>query len=247
MMMIRTAGGPPPVHPLDFNDRKTPLFTRTTWIALGVVAASHVGLGVALYYQRFELAPAIATPPEGKPIDTFLVPPPKPPEAPPKPIPTKEPPAPNTKVNELPSPVTATEPLTIVTGDTIATGTVINTKDAVDPSPVVGAVTEPTPPQPPAVIRNPTWERQPSAAQMMRAYPTRAINAGISGSVGLNCLVERSGRVTDCDVTRETPGAYGFGRAAQDLSRYFQVNPRTVNGAAEGSRVNINLRFQAPD
>jgi protein TonB len=52
--------------------------------------------------------------------------------------------------------------------------------------------------------------------------------------------------VTDCNVLRETPGGYGFGRAAQGLSRHFRVNPRTVNGAAEGSRVNINLRFTPP-
>ena len=48
------------------------------------------------------------------------------------------------------------------------------------------------------------------------------------------------------NVSRETPGGYGFGRAAQGLSRHFRVNPRTVNGAAEGSRVNINLRFNLP-
>jgi protein TonB len=53
--------------------------------------------------------------------------------------------------------------------------------------------------------------------------------------------------VTDCNVQSETPGGYGFGRAAQGLSRHFRVNPRTVNGAAEGSRVNINLRFAPPE
>lgn len=245
MMMIRTAGGPPPVHPLDFNDRKTPLFTRTTWIALAVVGAAHVGLGAALYAQRFELAPAVEQPP-GKPIDTFLFTPPKP-ETPPEPVATKEPPAPSTKMNDLPSPVPAIEPIAIVSGDTLALAPVINTKAVVDPPPVSGTAMEPTPPQPPAVIRNPSWQRQPSAAQLMRAYPTRALTARVSGAVGLNCLVDRNGRVADCDVTQETPGGHGFGRAAQGLARYFQINPRTVNGAAEGSRVTINLRFQAPD
>ena len=81
---------------------------------------------------------------------------------------------------------------------------------------------------------------------MTRAYPARAINAGIAGSASLNCLVLPTGAVTDCNVARETPGGYGFGRAAQGLSRQFRVNPRTVNGAAQGSRVNINLRFNPP-
>ena len=81
----------------------------------------------------------------------------------------------------------------------------------------------------------------------MRAYPPRASAAGVAGSASLNCLVLPTGAVTDCNVSREAPGGYGFGRAAQDLSRHFRVNPRTVNGAAEGSRVNINLRFTAPE
>jgi protein TonB len=80
----------------------------------------------------------------------------------------------------------------------------------------------------------------------MRAYPERAIIAGVAGSASLNCLVLPTGAVTDCNVVNETPAGYGFGRAAQGLSRHFRVNPRTVNGAAEGSRVNINLRFNAP-
>ena len=55
-MMIGTAGGPGLVSPFDYNERKTPRFTRTTWIALAVVAAGHVAAGAALYYQRFDMA-----------------------------------------------------------------------------------------------------------------------------------------------------------------------------------------------
>lgn len=244
MMMIRTAGGPPPVHPFDFNDRKTPLFTRTTWIALGVVAVAHLGLGAALYYQRFELAPAAATPvPPTTIVELFT---------PPKPIdPPKTPPppqAPNTVFNETLAPVPPTiEPITVAQGEASAPGPVITLAQPA-PEPVADGVgAEPAAPTPSALIRNPSWQRQPSSEQLMRAYPNRALNAGVGGSVGLNCLVQPSGQVTDCNVTRETPSEYGFGRAAQGLSRYFQVNPRTVNGAAEGSRVNINLRFTPPD
>ena len=82
---------------------------------------------------------------------------------------------------------------------------------------------------------------------MMDAYPRRALQADVAGSASLNCLVLPTGAVTDCNVTRETPGGYGFGRAAQGLSRYFRVNPRTVDGAAEGSRVSIALRFTLPE
>ena len=40
--------------------------------------------------------------------------------------------------------------------------------------------------------------------------------------------------------------AAAFGRAAQSVSRYFQISPQTVNGAAQGSRVAINMRFNLP-
>ena len=125
-------------------------------------------------------------------------------------------------------------------------GTVL-TFDTEVPAPVPNSTAESVPALPAAVIRNPSWSRQPSADQLMRAYPERAIAAGMAGSASLNCLVLPTGAVTDCSILNETPGGYGFGRAAQGLSRHFRVNPRTVNGAAEGSRVNINLRFTPPE
>ena len=86
-MMIRTAGGPGLVSPFDYNERRTPRFTRNTWIAEAVVAAGHVGLGVALYYQRFEIAPPVAEDPPA--IDVTMMTLPKPP--PPKPVATPKP------------------------------------------------------------------------------------------------------------------------------------------------------------
>ncbi|MGZ9098112.1 MAG: TonB family protein [Brevundimonas sp.] len=240
--MIKTAGGPGLVSPIDFHERRTPRFSRTTWIATAIVVAGHVGLGAALYYQRFELRTVLT--PEPPPFRiTFERPEVKPLE----PVKSSEtPPAPNTPLNDTPRPLTPTETFAAVpTEATPSTSTTLTFTEVVetprDDSPVV----EPTPT--PSVIRNPSWARQPSGEQMMRAYPERAVAAGVSGSASMNCLVLPSGGVTDCNVTRETPGGYGFGRAAQDLSRHFRVNPRTVNGAAEGSRVNINLRFNLPE
>lgn len=242
-MMIKTAGGPGLVSPIDFHERRTPRFSRTTWIATGIVVAAHVGLGLALYYQRFELRTVLT--PEPPPfIITFDRPEVKPPE----PVkPSEAAPAPNTPLNPTPLPLTPTETFAAVPTDATPTASATLTFTEVvetprDDSPAV----EPTPAAP-SVIRNPSWARQPSGEQMMRAYPERAVAAGVSGSASMNCLVLPSGGVTDCNVTRETPGGYGFGRAAQDLSRHFRVNPRTVNGAAEGSRVNINLRFNLPE
>lgn len=229
------------MSPLDFNERRTPRFSRTTWIALAIVGAAHAGLGVALYYQRFELqlpAPAPATPID---IEFITLPKPKPPVA--KPEPAQ---APNTKYNDLPARPTTPDVIHVVSGETVTQGTTITIAETA-PEPVENApATEPVRPTTPPVISNPAWVRQPNAEQLMRAYPDRALQRNVGGSAMLNCLVQANGRVTDCRVSGETPGGYGFGRAAQGLTRHFQISPRTVNGAAEGSRVNIGIRFTPP-
>ncbi|MDP3801689.1 TonB family protein [Brevundimonas sp.] len=240
-MMIKTAGGPGLVSPIDFHERRTPRMTKAAWIATGIVVAAHIGLGAALYYQRFELRTALILPEPTPPFKITL--------EQPRPLPEPEPvrsTAPNTPLNDTPRPLTPTDTISAVPTDaTPTTSTTLTFTEVVetpvDNTPVVEAT-----PAPASVIRNPSWSRQPSAEQMMRAYPDRAITAGIAGSASLNCLVLPTGAVTDCNVTRETPGGYGFGRAAQGLSRHFRVNPRTVDGAAVGSRVAINLRFDLP-
>ena len=241
-MMIRTAGGPGLVSPFDYNERRTPRFSRTTWIALAVVAAGHVGLGAALYYQRFEIElPIEQTPPP--PIDIRMMTLPKPP---PKPVATPEPAqASNTVFNEVPSPPLATETIAVVRGEAPSGSTTITVTELAPAPTDDGTATMPVP-RPPTVITNPRWERQPSADQLMRAYPDRALRAEVGGRASLNCLVQPNGRVADCNLTSETPGGYGFGRAAQGLTRHFQISPRTVDGAAVGSRVNIAIRFNPP-
>lgn len=241
-MMIKTAGGPGMVSPIDYGERKSPGLSRTGWIAIGVVAAAHVGIGVALYNQRFELDALVQVPDTTTIVTLEDIRQPKLPDPVKTPVVTK---APNLPHHQTEAPTQPTDTVAAVAGDeptdstTVTIGTAVETP--VDNSPAVET------PRPPAVITNPSWSRQPSADQMMRAYPQRAITDGVAGSAALNCLVLPDGAVSDCNVTRETPGGYGFGRAALSLSRHFRVNPRTVNGAAEGSRVNIGLRFNLPE
>jgi protein TonB len=238
-MMIRTAGGPGTVSPIDFHERKTPRFSRTTWTALAVVIAAHLGVGVALYYQRFEMPLPVKETPTTV-IELIQLPKPEP-----KPV-VEQPPAqaPNTAVNTLDAPPTTTDVVHIVDGDKPAESPV--TTKAPPEAPPTATSTAPTPPATPPVISNPSWISQPSADQLMRAYPDRALDRGVGGVVTLNCLVQPSGRVADCRTTGEPAGSYGFGRAAHSLTRHFQIAPRTVNGAAEGSRVNIAIRFNPP-
>lgn len=245
-MMIRTAGGPGLVSPIDFHERKTPRLSRSAWTAIAIVAAAHVGVGVALYYQRFEMPqPAtVVTPTDG----VFL-------ELQPRPVIKREdverkPVAPNMPIHPSPIPTTETEVLTVpINRDATPTNSTTVTLGHVVPESVDDAPpARETVVEPPAVrlIRNPSWASQPTGEQLMRAYPDRALDRGLAGSASLNCLVEANGSVSGCSISGETPAGQGFGRAAQQLSRYFRINPRTVDGAAEGSRVAISLRFVPP-
>lgn len=232
------------MSPIDFHERKGPGLSRSTWIAIGLVAAAHVGVGVALYYQRFEM-PVMQTqetPPMSGPILT-LEPPPKP-----KPVESK-PAAENPPIHHPDAPPTTEDVLRVPSNPdaTPTTGKTISFQPVEKPVPDAPPAPEPVV-EPPAVrvIRNPSWVRQPTAEQMTRAYPDRASAAGVAGSVSLSCMVEANGSVSGCSVVGETPAGQGFGRAAQTLSRHFRINPRTVDGNAEGSRVAINLRFVPP-
>jgi protein TonB len=182
------------------------------------------------------------TPPMSGPILT-LEPPPKP-----KPVENK-PAAENPPIHHPDAPPTTEDVLRVPSNPdaTPTTGKTISFQPVDEPVPDAPPAREPVA-EPPAVrvIRNPSWVRQPTAEQMTRAYPDRAIDARIAGSVSLNCMVEANGSVSGCSVVGETPAGQGFGRAAQTLSRHFRINPRTVDGNAEGSRVAINLRFVPP-
>lgn len=240
-MMMTAAAGHGYERRALYDDSRKPI-PRWVWGAIALSALAHVAGGVWLYNQRYEM-PAEATPPDDGPIIVMerLIPPETPvvdtPEPPAPPIPVHATPVPTRPdVPTSPFPV-PDEPVTAPVGD----GPI-----SLDPGPapeVPGTAPDPTPPAP-AVIRSPQWIRQPSPAQMERAYPRRAATDGTSGRVVLNCRLTAGGEVTGCSVASETPAGEGFGRAALSLSRYFRLSPRTVDGQAiEGARVSIPLNF----
>ncbi|WP_313573880.1 energy transducer TonB [Brevundimonas sp.] len=244
-MMMRIAGGHGVVSPLDFQQRKKPL-PRWVWAMIGASALAHVGAGVWLYQQRFELADIPPAPAETPPTIIDLIRPPLPPkpETPPKASPAPTPPI-HRPAQVMPSDVAPLEvPIApVVSHDA---GPAINlTEPAAEPS--TGTAVTPEPPKPVPVITQPDWVRKPTADQLMRAYPSTAEARGIGGVAELSCLVRVDGSLTGCSVTSETPGNQGFGRAAVSLSRYFRLSPRTVDGqAVDGARVNMVIRFDLP-
>ena len=243
-MMMKTAGGPGLVSPIDYGERRKPL-PRWAWGAIGVSLAVHGVIGIALYTQRFQIAvPEAAPEPRGF---TITMDPPRPPPieradpAPPAPTPPIHIPA-------LTQPTSETVAVTPVEDPAPLTGAVINLTNPVAPDATGASATPDVPARGPAVITNPTWLRKPTGAQLMDAYPSRALDREVSGAATLRCAVRLDGSLTGCSVLRETPGGYGFGRSALGLSRYFRMNPGAVDGqAVDGARVDVGVRFTLPD
>jgi protein TonB len=97
----------------------------------------------------------------------------------------------------------------------------------------------------PKLIRDPTWVSRPSAAEMARFYPARAIDENLAGQAVLSCPVTAAGRLIGCRIVSETPTGAGFGEAAVKLSAFFKMNPRTEDDQpVDGGTIQIPILFR---
>ncbi len=88
----------------------------------------------------------------------------------------------------------------------------------------------------------PGYAQMPTAADMARLYPDKALDVGKEGDVVMQCTVQRDLTLARCAVSSETAEGFGFGDAALQLSKFFRMK----KGARPGSRITIPIQFQTP-
>jgi protein TonB len=99
----------------------------------------------------------------------------------------------------------------------------------------------------PPTITAPDWRRTPSAEDVARAYPERAVRKGVEGFSAIRCQVTKDGTMTGCVVVREEPSDAHFGEAALSLAPLFRLRPLQKNGLpVEGASLTIPIRFRLP-
>jgi protein TonB len=90
----------------------------------------------------------------------------------------------------------------------------------------------------------PNWEILPSADDLKRVYPRRAMRARQSGLAVMRCQVTTTGHLQDCVVLSETPNGYFFGEAVLKLTPKFKLAPLKSDGTSvEGGRIDVPVRF----
>lgn len=96
-------------------------------------------------------------------------------------------------------------------------------------------------------LKLPDWARRPSDDVIARAFPERAQRLGVSGVATMSCTVTAKLTLEACSVVSETPPAYGFGNSALYLSRYYRLQPKTLDGlAVVGGQVEVSIDFPLP-
>ncbi len=92
----------------------------------------------------------------------------------------------------------------------------------------------------PISISEPHWLQRPRGLD--RYYPTRAREAGVEGSVLLDCAVTTIGAL-QCAVVSETPANWGFGAAARRMSEAYRMAPATRDGQPVEGRYRMRIPF----
>lgn len=73
-------------------------------------------------------------------------------------------------------------------------------------------------------------------------FPDRPRKEGVAGEVEVKCAPGRKGKAT-CEVVRETPEGYGYGKAALKVQQTLRLSPPPGGAQATGRVVRTTVRF----
>ena len=108
-----------------------------------------------------------------------------------------------------------------------------------------GAVSWPAHSQ--GLVEEAKWASPSKVAPMIaRFYPDRATRLEADGTTRLDCAAKLDGSLKDCRLVSEDPVGMGFGDAALKTARHLKVIPKTIDGQAVESQVNVSLNFRLP-
>jgi len=113
------------------------------------------------------------------------------------------------------------------------------------PQQVTGSVDCPFDPAAPADLpgAKAIVETGPSGDSFAKFYPAKAHDLGIGARVILECVAVKN-RYQDCSVLREYPSNFGFGAAAQHVSKFFKLKSLDQAGQPiEGRRFRVPIAF----
>jgi protein TonB len=198
------------------------------FVKIGIVAALHVAVGIALINNMNSVS--ISMPKIAEEITVFLPkiePPPPPPPEPPKPMP---------KVAPTPKPFVP--PVEVDVPQQPQVEQVMETASVPDPAPPVPgpATTEVAPPANPGTGSLRTAVLSDGCATP--EYPTRAARNGETGTVTLALLVGENGKVQDSRVQKSS-GSRDLDKAAISALSMCSFKPAMAGGTPEAGWAQI--------
>ncbi len=93
-----------------------------------------------------------------------------------------------------------------------------------------------------ATLKSSPYDQIPTAEDLAKFYPEKAMDYGKDGGATIRCTVQKDRSLAKCTIAMETPAGFGFGDAALQMSKLFKMKKI----AKPGAQVSIPIQFQAP-
>jgi TonB family protein len=85
---------------------------------------------------------------------------------------------------------------------------------------------------PPPVISVGDLSQGPNNGEMQANYPAQALREHVGGRAQVRCIVDSTGALVDCTIQSEEPTGRGFGQATLNITQFWTVRPKTLDGTA---------------